>query len=121
MLYSPDFRSSWLHVVQTAWFEPGRLATRYESTPVVTLSAQNMPDQDAFYCALGEAMNGPGGYFGANLDAVVDCLRSSRRDSTLPRRMLWKGFSMSRTLLGEEFVDSVVGLMQEFGVDVLPQ
>ncbi|WP_196445501.1 barstar family protein [Planomonospora sp. ID67723] len=27
------------------------------------------------YCALGEAINGPGGYFGWNLAALDDCLR----------------------------------------------
>ncbi|MGX9296604.1 barstar family protein [Tsukamurella paurometabola] len=28
-----------------------------------------------FYAELGRAVNGPGGYFGSNLDALVDCLR----------------------------------------------
>ncbi|MDP9793745.1 hypothetical protein J2S43_002257 [Catenuloplanes nepalensis] len=26
-----------------------------------------MTDEDAFYCALGEAINGPGGWFGTDL------------------------------------------------------
>lgn len=34
-----------------------------------------MVDEDSFYCALGEAVNGPGGCFGWNLDALADCLR----------------------------------------------
>lgn len=28
-----------------------------------------------FYDEVGRAVNGPGGYFGANLDALADCLR----------------------------------------------
>ncbi|MEH3156227.1 MAG: barstar family protein [Gordonia paraffinivorans] len=28
-----------------------------------------------FYDEIGRAVNGPGGYFGANLDALADCLR----------------------------------------------
>ena len=28
-----------------------------------------------FYTELGRAVNGPDGYFGGNLDALVDCLR----------------------------------------------
>ncbi|MGJ0118607.1 barstar family protein [Williamsia sp. MIQD14] len=28
-----------------------------------------------FYTEIGRAVNGPGGYFGANLDALADCLR----------------------------------------------
>lgn len=27
-----------------------------------------------FYATVGEAVNGPGGYFGTNLDALADCL-----------------------------------------------
>lgn len=30
---------------------------------------------DSFWRVLGAAVNGPGGYFGANLDALADCLR----------------------------------------------
>lgn len=29
---------------------------------------------EGFYAAVGEAVNGPGGYFGTNLDALSDCL-----------------------------------------------
>lgn len=28
-----------------------------------------------FFDEIGRAVNGPGGYFGANLDALADCLR----------------------------------------------
>ncbi|MBE1498057.1 RNAse (barnase) inhibitor barstar [Amycolatopsis lexingtonensis] len=35
----------------------------------------HVADVTSFYCALGEAVNGPGGYFGRNLDALADCLR----------------------------------------------
>ena len=28
-----------------------------------------------FYRVIGEVINGPGGYFGTNLDALADCLR----------------------------------------------
>ncbi len=29
---------------------------------------------EEFYAVVGEAVNGPGGYFGTNLDALADCL-----------------------------------------------
>ncbi|MGP3917619.1 barstar family protein [Nonomuraea sp. 10N515B] len=38
--------------------------------------APHITDEVAFYRAMGEAINGPGGYFGRNLDALDDCLRS---------------------------------------------
>ncbi|WP_246033371.1 barstar family protein [Streptomyces hundungensis] len=42
---------------------------------VFTLDGRQVVDAASFYCALGEAINGPGGYFGRNLAAVDDCLR----------------------------------------------
>lgn len=48
-----------------------------DATPgqVFTLDGRQVVDINSFYCALGEAINGPGGYFGWNLAAVDDCLR----------------------------------------------
>lgn len=34
-------------------------------------------DVPSFYLSLGEAINGPGGYFGGSLDALADCLCDS--------------------------------------------
>ncbi|MFE0701069.1 barstar family protein [Streptomyces sp. NPDC058872] len=42
---------------------------------VFTLGGRHIVDRDAFYCAIGEVVNGPGGYFGWNPDALDDCLR----------------------------------------------
>ncbi|WP_370971253.1 barstar family protein [Amycolatopsis sp. cg9] len=39
------------------------------------LDGTHVTDLASFLCALGEAVNGPGGYFGRNLDALADCLR----------------------------------------------
>ncbi|MGW2839591.1 barstar family protein [Streptomyces sp. NPDC001493] len=40
----------------------------------VTLDGRYTVDPNSFWCAIGEAVNGPGGYFGWNLDALNDCL-----------------------------------------------
>ncbi|MET8423897.1 barstar family protein [Nocardia sp. NPDC004860] len=53
-----------------------------------TLDGQAVTDIDSFYCALGEAINGPGGYFGWNLDALVDCLRGGW-GATSPFTLKW--------------------------------
>lgn len=42
---------------------------------------RRITDEDGSYCALGEAVNGPGGCFGRNLDvcdALEDCPRGTR-------------------------------------------
>ncbi|MER5179679.1 barstar family protein [Streptomyces sp. NPDC002896] len=74
---------------------------RPDAAPGATyhLDGRHITDRPGFYCALGEAVNGPGGYFGRNLDALVDCLRSgfgTRRPFTL----VWHDAHVARTCLG---------------------
>ncbi|WP_235030584.1 barstar family protein [Nonomuraea solani] len=52
-------------------------------------------DIEGFYCALGEAINGPGGYFGWNLDALNDCLRG-RWGASSPFRLVWHDADVAR-------------------------
>src|ERR1700737_1985099 len=39
------------------------------------IAGDNIRSLEDFYIVIGEAVNGPGGYFGSNLDALSDCLR----------------------------------------------
>ncbi|NMI02379.1 hypothetical protein HF638_00220 [Paenibacillus sp. SZ31] len=38
------------------------------------VDGRNITDKISFYFALGESINGPGGYFGGCLDSLSDCL-----------------------------------------------
>ncbi|GAA0843593.1 barstar family protein [Streptosporangium amethystogenes subsp. fukuiense] len=59
------------------------------------LDGRFVTDIDAFYCAIGEAINGPGGYFGWNLDALDDCLRGGW-GATSPFRLVWHHSDVAR-------------------------
>ncbi|WP_097870742.1 barstar family protein [Streptomyces sp. rh34] len=115
--YPSDRHESWLHVVQTAWFDSGRNATRYETGGTAVLDGSGFTTRGGFYCALGEAVNGPGGYFGSNRDAVYDCLRTMRRDGAAPFRLVWRNFAASREALGSDFTESVLALFEECAVE----
>ncbi|MFH8468838.1 barstar family protein [Streptomyces sp. NPDC017991] len=56
-------------------------------------------DEPGFFCALGEAVNAPGGYFGRNLDALDDCLRG-RWGTRRPFTLIWHDAEVARTGLG---------------------
>ncbi|MCF2527021.1 barstar family protein, partial [Yinghuangia soli] len=62
------------------------------------LDGRNVTDEPGLYLALGEAVNGPGGYFGCNLDALVDCLRG-RFGYTAPGTLLWRDAATARAHL----------------------
>lgn len=52
-----------------------------------------------FYTVMGEVINGPGGYFGANLDAFVDCLRGGFGTPDGPYALRWVNSAHSRETL----------------------
>lgn len=46
------------------------------SRPVVfRIDGRKIKSVNDFYRQIGSSVNGPGGYFGRNLDALADCLR----------------------------------------------
>ncbi|MGP4030099.1 barstar family protein [Actinomadura sp. 3N407] len=62
------------------------------------LDGRFVTDIEGFYCAIGEAINGPGGYFGWNLDALDDCF-SGGFGAQIPFRIVWHTSSVARTHL----------------------
>ncbi|GLW65308.1 hypothetical protein Arub01_35520 [Actinomadura rubrobrunea] len=108
---------SWLHVVQNSWFEAGHSARRYGTEEVCVIDGRKIAAVSSFYCALGESVNGPGGYFGSNLDALADCLRQSAGTGT-PFELIWEHFSVAQEKLGSRVAETLVSLLREFDVDV---
>lgn len=91
---------------------------------VYALDGSNVTDTDGFYCALGEAVNGPGGYFGWNLDAVHDCLGGGWGASP-PFTLIWNDSAPARAALGpsltgggERWLDVLMAVFQEHAVSV---
>jgi RNAse (barnase) inhibitor barstar len=62
------------------------------------LDGRHVTDIEGFYCALGEAVNGPGGYFGSNLDALHDCATGGGGAAT-PFRLVWHDAAVARAHL----------------------
>lgn len=109
--------SAWLHVVQNAWFTSNHRAARYGVDDVAHLDGAQISTKSGFFCALGEAVNGPGGYFGSNLDALADCISSSFGEGP-PVKIVWRNFRVSQESLDRTFMDLVMEVMREFHVDV---
>ncbi|MEU9333371.1 barstar family protein [Streptomyces sp. NPDC048290] len=63
------------------------------------LDGRHITDEPGFFCALGEAVNGPGGYFGWGLDALRDCL-SGRWGAARGFTLVWHDSAVARTCLG---------------------
>ncbi|MEV4008022.1 barstar family protein [Actinomadura sp. NPDC049753] len=64
------------------------------------VDGRHITDEPGLYLALGEAVNGPGGYFGGCLDALADCL-SGDFGYTAPATLLWHDASTAREHLSQ--------------------
>ncbi|MBJ6636777.1 barstar family protein [Streptomyces sp. DHE7-1] len=115
--YPVESHDSWLHVVQNSWFETGHEAKRYGVGEICIIDGKKILSESSFYCALGESVNGPGGYFGSTLDGLADCLASSRNASA-PFELVWEHFSGAQERMGASLSASVVGVLREFDVGV---
>lgn len=90
------------------------------------LDGRHITDEPGLYLALGEAVNGPGGYFGGCLHALVDCLRGNF-GYTAPAQLLWRDAvtareHLSRVLTPEgepyDLAATVLEVLAEGGMNV---
>ncbi|WP_327006058.1 barstar family protein [Dactylosporangium sp. NBC_01737] len=113
--YDQELRHQWLGAA---------LAHRRRDAPdrpagtTYHLDGGHVTDIDGFYCAIGEAVNGPGGYFGWNLDALDDCLRGGW-GATSPFRLVWHDAHVARAHLTG--LDQVMAVFAEHHVEVEPR
>jgi len=69
-------RHAWLHVTRnhSRWDKRRLDLNSAAQDRVYEIDGSLIVDETSFYIALGEALIGPGGYFGAGLDGLNDCL-----------------------------------------------
>ncbi|KKK04810.1 hypothetical protein LQ51_16855 [Micromonospora sp. HK10] len=121
--YGRELRHQWAMVAaahhSVAQDRPA--GTRYD------LDGRFVTDIEGFYCAIGEAINGPGGYFGSNLDAFDDCL-CGRFGASTPFRLAWHDSTVAREHLVDGYdrlrlapavtMEYLLGIFAEHGVEI---
>ncbi|RFS87523.1 hypothetical protein D0T12_00330 [Actinomadura spongiicola] len=99
----PTERNLWAHYDRTlrdvwagvALGHHRREAPDRQPGTVFHLDGRFVTDIEGFYCAIGEAINGPGGYFGRSLGALDDCL-SGKWGAETPFRLVWHNSPVAR-------------------------
>lgn len=66
---------------------------------VYHLDGRYVTDFDAFFCAIGEAINGPGGWFGGDLFWLHENAATGDGGATPGFRMIWHNSEVARTHL----------------------
>lgn len=84
---------------------------------VYRLDGRKIKSVNDFYREIGRSVNGRGGYFGENLDALADCLRGGfGTPEDRPFAFDWNNSESSRRRLGDTFVDAVIEVFDDVGV-----
>ncbi|MFE5209816.1 barstar family protein [Streptomyces sp. NPDC056600] len=100
----PDVRGAWAGLDtrrRVAWLDLVRERACRRTRPdrqaghAYVLDGRHVTDEPGLYLALGEAVNGPGGYFGGCLAALDDCLRGTF-GYTAPATLLWREAATAR-------------------------
>lgn len=86
---------------------------------VYELVGRDIVDETSFYCAVGEALRGPGGYFGAVSQAFADCLHGGFGVKP-PFELRWHAAETARAALGEALFEEITGTLRGAGVSVTP-
>ncbi|MEV0578419.1 barstar family protein [Streptomyces sp. RTGN2] len=92
-------------------------------TVTYVIDGSGVTGLDSFWVVIGEAVNGPGGYFGRGLDAFADCLRGGMGTPDDDDFVIeWRDHEMSARALGhEETARYLRGLFPRAHVSSLPR
>ncbi|GGM58472.1 hypothetical protein GCM10012275_32120 [Longimycelium tulufanense] len=105
-------RAGWLQVVALSAFATSGAARPKTPTSEIVLNGEHIVDLDSFYLAIGEAVNGPGGYFGWNLDSLTDCLHGGWGARAAPR-IRWENFTDTQRHLTQSTLDSLLSVISD--------
>ena len=95
-----------------------------ESGPIIfRIDGRKIKSINDFYRQIGFSVNGPGGYFGRNLDALADCLRGGfGTPDHRPFEFEWQHSALSRRFLDtphhgqRTFFDAIQDVFDDVGV-----
>ena len=76
-----------------------------EPNRIIKLDGKTITDELSFYCAIGEAVNGPGGYFGSDFHSFDDCL-FGRFGLKFPYTIIWNNSETSKKYLNKKILQS---------------
>ncbi|WP_052720793.1 barstar family protein [Actinoplanes rectilineatus] len=96
-------------------------STQPEHPPGQTyrLEGRHVTEIAGFFCAMGEAINGPGGYYGWGEHAFDDCLSGPYFGAKGPFRLIWTDFAVARQHC--EGLDDVLALLAKHNVEVIQE
>jgi len=103
-------REGWLEVAQAIALREHR--TPYPAlTEQIDLDGRHIDDLASFFCALGEALAGPGGWCASTVPGLTDCLRHAPRAAARPR-LVWREMAVAERGLARKVEGDAVTYLE---------
>lgn len=83
-----------------------------------TIDGKYIKSVEDFYCSLGEAINGSGGYFGRNHNALIDCIISREFGGNDIKKIYWRNSKKSRWKLKNHF-KTILEVFKDYGIEII--
>ncbi|MBB5213118.1 barstar family protein [Microbulbifer hydrolyticus] len=98
-------KTKWLDLARKRWFRESKNHYIAEKGRTIELPGELIRCELDFYCAIGEAVNGPGGYFGAWFHGFDDCLFGGF-GLEIPYEIIWKNSKLSKRHLDSNALEA---------------
>ncbi|MFD9219490.1 barstar family protein [Streptomyces sp. NPDC060064] len=121
--FGSENRAAWLGMA----FNNRRTSGDDQSGGTYHLDGRFVTDKPGLHCAMGEAIFGPGGYFGRDWQGFSDCLSGGFGVST-PFTLVWRNAETARRALADvmdnpgrqiSYFEEIVELLERYGVAVV--
>ena len=115
--------NQWKKIKQSekqAWLE---LALSFQSIDyeklksIIEIDGIYINSLNDFFCSIGEALNGKGGYFGKDLYGFYDCLSNPEFGTQNLKTVIWNNHNKSKWKLKNKF-SIILETFKEFNIDV---
>ncbi|MGV7115133.1 barstar family protein [Paenibacillus kyungheensis] len=99
-IYDEDGKRDWLNIV-SLYHDSHRIQQVNDSVPKrFELDGTCIVDYCSFFCAIGEAVNGAGGYFGKNINSMIDCTYGGY-GALSPFTLIWTNSHITKNSLDQ--------------------
>ncbi|MGI0120137.1 barstar family protein [Zooshikella sp. RANM57] len=107
---SSNDKEEWLQKACDRFFHDESYVIQSEANRTIEIDGKLIRDPLDFFCLFGEAVNGPGGYFGKCPHSFDDCL-FEKFGLEFPSTIIWENYSATKKIL-PNFCKDIVDAMR---------
>lgn len=120
-------REAWLEVAGLRYAESVSQEENSVPSREIVMGGDEIKDVASFFCAIGEAFRGPGGYIGQSFTELEESLQGYLQG--VPVRLIWQNMPVARSSLSTVMdiavgpiskFDLILGILSQNNVDVIP-